>query len=123
MYTSAITANKNLAPGYLNRANARLQLKSFDGALADYSLFLSLSPRDPQRPNIEKVMAMLRTFQDDQEKARLAEVARQQAEAARQQALLNDVTNSLNNAGDDTTNLSVDSLKTQTDPVSVDIKD
>ncbi len=116
MYTSALSANKNLSEGYLNRANARLQLQSFDGALADYTLFLQLAPRDPQRPNIEKVIALLRQVQDDREKAR-------QAEIARQQALLKDVQNSLNNAGDATKNLSVESINGQSDPVTVDIKD
>jgi len=87
-----------------------------DGALADYSLYVQLAPNDPQRPNIEKVMALLRQVQVDQEKAR-------QLELARQQALLNDVQNSLSKAGDDTKNLTVDSVKGQSDPVDVDIKD
>ncbi|MGA2976389.1 MAG: tetratricopeptide repeat protein [Spirochaetia bacterium] len=116
MYTNAVSVNKNLAPGYLNRANSRLQLQNLDGALADYTLFLQLAPNDAQRPNIEKVIGLIRQVQDDQEKAR-------QAEAARQQALLNDVTNSLNSAGDATKNLSVESINGQTDPVNVDIKD
>jgi tetratricopeptide (TPR) repeat protein len=116
MYTNAISANKNLADAYLNRANTRLQLQSFDAALGDYSLYLQLAPADPQRPSIEKVMALLRQAQTDRENAR-------QAELARQQALLSDVQNSLSKAGDDTKNLSVDSIKGQTDPVDVDIKD
>ena len=116
MYNNALAANKDLARGYLNRANARLQLQNFSGALADYTLFLQLLPQDPQRPSIEKLMALLRQAQDDQEKARLAAVAKQQA-------LMNEVLNSLNNAGEDTKNLSVDSIKGRTDPVDVDIKD
>jgi len=116
MYSSAIDSNKNLAVSYLNRANTRLQLQNLDGALADYSLFLQLAPQDPQRPSIEKVMALIRQVQDDKEKAR-------QAEAAKQQALMNDVLKSLNNAGDATKNLSVESINGQNDPVNVDIKD
>jgi tetratricopeptide (TPR) repeat protein len=116
MYTSAIGANAKLSEGYLNRANTRLQMTNLDGALGDYTLFLQLSPQDPQRPNIEKVMALIRRVQDDKEKARLAEIAKQQA-------LMNDVLKSLNNAGDATKNLSVESINGQTDPVSVDIKD
>ncbi len=46
-----------------------------------------------------------------------------QKEAARQKALLNDVTNSLSNAGENAKNLSVESINAQTDPVDVDIKD
>jgi tetratricopeptide (TPR) repeat protein len=116
MYNDALSANKNLARGYLNRANARLQLQNFGGALADYTLFLQLLPQDPQRPSIEKLMALIRGVQDDQDKAR-------QSALAKQQALMNDVLNSLNNAGEDTRNLSVDSIKGRTDPVDVDIKD
>jgi tetratricopeptide (TPR) repeat protein len=116
MYTSAIDSNKNFSESYLNRANTRLQLQNYDGALGDYSLFLQLSPQDPQRPNIEKIMALLRKAQDDKQSA-------QQAELARQQALMKDVLNSLNNAGDSTKNLSVETINGQNDPVNVDIKD
>ena len=116
MYTSAIASNKNLFESYLNRANTRMQLQNYDGALGDYSLFLQLVPQDPQRPAIEKIMALLRKAQDDKENAR-------QAELAKQQALMKDVLNSLNNAGDSTKNLSVESIKGQNDPVDVDIKD
>jgi tetratricopeptide (TPR) repeat protein len=116
MYSSAIDTNKGLAESYLNRANARLQLQKLDGALADYTVFLQLAPQDPQRPNIERLMAIIRQVQDDTEKAR-------QAELAKQQALMNDVLKSLNNAGDATKNLSVESLNGKNEPVNVDIKD
>jgi len=116
MYTSAVDSNRNRPETYLNRANTRLQLQNFNGALADYTLFLQLAPQDPQRPSIEKLIALLRQAQDDAEKARLAEIAKQQA-------LMNDVLKSLNNAGDATKNLSVESINGQNDPVDVDIKD
>jgi tetratricopeptide (TPR) repeat protein len=116
MYTNALAVNKGLSDGYLNRANSRLQLANYTGALADYTLFLQLSPQDAQRANIEKIMALLRKAVDDKEKARLAEIAKQQA-------LMNEVLNSLNNAGDSTKNLSVESINGQADPVTVDIKD
>lgn len=134
MYTSSITVKKDLAENYLNRANARLQQKNLDGALADYAYFLQLAPQDPQRPSIEKLIALLRRVQDQaeadrqaalakQEADRQAALAKQQADQARQAALLKDVLNSLNNAGDSTKNLSVESINGQTDPVNVDIKD
>jgi tetratricopeptide (TPR) repeat protein len=115
-YSSALSANSSLADAYLNRANARLQQQVLDGALADYTLFLQLKPQDPQRPAIEKVMALIRQVQDDQQKAAAAA-------AAKQQALMNDVLKSLSNAGGDTTNVTVESINGQTDPVNVDIKD
>ena len=93
-----------------------MQLQTWDGALADYSLYVQLRPQDPQRPNIEKIIALLRQAQDD--KARAA-----QAEADKQKALMDQVLQSLNNAGGDTTNVTVESINGQNDPVNVDIKD
>jgi tetratricopeptide (TPR) repeat protein len=116
MYTNAVTANRKLAEGYLNRANARLQLEGYDGALSDYTLFLQLKPQDPQRPRIEEVIRLLRQTLDEKDKKRLEELARQKA-------LMNDVLNSLNNAGEDAKNLSVVSIKAKDDPMDVDIKD
>jgi tetratricopeptide (TPR) repeat protein len=116
MYSNALSANKDLSEAYINRANDRMQLQNLTGAIADYSVFLQLKPQDPRRPDIERLMALVRQAQDDEEKARLAE-------KARQEALIKDALKSLNNAGDATKNLSVDSIKGQTDPVSVDIKD
>jgi len=122
-YTSAIGANKNLPDSYLNRANTRMQLQNLDGALEDYTLFLQLAPQDPQRPAIEKLMALLRKAQDDKVAAAKAAEDQKAAELARQQALMKDVLNGLNNAGDSTKNLSVDSINGQTQAVDVDIKD
>jgi tetratricopeptide (TPR) repeat protein len=116
MYGNAVAANPDLGDGYLNRANARLQLSNLDGALADYTRFLQIDPQDVQRPRIEQVMALLQKALDEKAQA-LA------AEEARKQALLNEVANSLNNAGENSKNLSVESINAQTDPVNVDIKD
>lgn len=123
MYTSAIAANKSLPDSYLNRANTRMQLQNLDGALSDYTLFLQLAPQDPQRPAIERLISLLRKVQDDKLAAAQAEQAKREAELARQKALMNDILNSLNNAGDSTKNLSVDSINGLTQPVDVDIKD
>ncbi|HUI71548.1 MAG TPA: tetratricopeptide repeat protein [Spirochaetia bacterium] len=116
MYTKALGENQNLAEGYLNRANSRLQLQSYDAAVNDYTIFLQLQPQDPQRPQIEQVMRLLRQMKE-------AKLKQQEEEVARQKALMNDVMNSLNNAGDDAKNLSVESIKAKNDPVNVDIKD
>lgn len=115
-YSQALGVNKQLASGYLNRANARMQLKNYDAAVSDYLIYLQLQPQDPQRPRIEEVIRLIRQMQDATQK-QLAE------EQARQKALMNDVVNSLNNAGGDTKNLSVESIKGKNDPVDVDIKD
>jgi hypothetical protein len=111
-----VTADGKLAEGYLNRANARLQLQSWDGALTDYTIFLQLRPQDAQRPRIEEVIRLLQRAGDEREKMR-------QEELAKQKALMNDVLNSLNNAGEDTKNVSVESIKARDDPANLDIKD
>ncbi|MGO9412717.1 MAG: tetratricopeptide repeat protein [Spirochaetia bacterium] len=116
MYSQALDVNKNLAEGYLNRAQARMQLQSYDGAVNDYTVFLQLQPQDPQRPKIEELIRLLGQMKEAKQKA-------QEDELARQKALMNDVMSSLNNAGDDTKNLSVESIKAKNDPVNVDIKD
>jgi tetratricopeptide (TPR) repeat protein len=116
MYSEALGVNKNLAEGYLNRANARLQLQNYDAAVEDYTIFLQLQPQDPQRPQIEELIRLLSQMKE-------AKLKQQEEELARQKALMNDVLNSLNNAGDDTKNLSVESIKAKDDPVNVDIKD
>ncbi|HTO21784.1 MAG TPA: hypothetical protein VMQ10_04840, partial [Spirochaetia bacterium] len=96
---------------------------NLDGALSDYTLYLQLAPQDPQRPAIERLIALLRKAQDDKVAAAKAAEAQKAADAAKQQALMNDVLSSLSNAGDSTKNLSVDSINGQTQPVDVDIKD
>ncbi len=115
-YSEAVGANKDLAEAYLNRANARMQLQSYDGAVDDYTVFLQLQPQDPQRPKIEEVIRLLRQMKE-------AKLKQQEEELARQKALMNDVLSSLNNAGEDTKNLSVESIKAKNEPVNVDIKD
>ena len=93
-----------------------MQLQSYDGAVDDYTVFLQLQPQDPQRPKIEEVIRLLAADEGSEAEA-------QEDEIARQKALMNDVMSSLNNAGDDTKNLSVESIKAKDDPVNVDIKD
>jgi tetratricopeptide (TPR) repeat protein len=115
-HSEAIAANKEYVWAYLNRANDRMQLQSYDAAVDDYTTFLQLQPQDPRRPQIEAVINLLRGIKQ-------AKLKQQEEEVARQKALMNDVMNSLNSAGDDTKNLSVESIKAKDDPVSVDIKD
>jgi tetratricopeptide (TPR) repeat protein len=116
MYSSALAANARLPEASLNRANTRLALKSWEPAIADYTLFLQLRPDDPQRPKIEEVIRLLRGSMDE-------EARRKAEEAARQAALMDQVLNALNSAGEGTQNLSVESIQVKQDPQDVDIKD
>jgi tetratricopeptide (TPR) repeat protein len=116
MYGNAITANRRYPLAYLNRAQCRMQLENYSGAVADYTVFLQLQPQDPQRPKIEAVIAAINKLLDAQAK-------KQKDEEAKQKALMNEVLNSLNNASEDTKNLSVESLQFKRETEDVDIKD
>ena len=115
-YSAAVGANQQLAPAYLNRGSSRLALEQYEGALADYTLYLQLAPRDPQRPAIEQMIGLLQDL--------LAKrAAEQQAEADRQKSLMNDVMNSLTNASDDARNLRREDLTITDDAEDVDIQE
>ena len=116
MYTNALESNRTLAAAYLNRANARLDLQNYPAARDDYVEYLRLDPATPQREPIEKLIALLGGLLDEQ--ARL-----KQEELARQQALLNEVLNSLQNASEDTRNLSAGSETIEEQYDEVDIED
>jgi hypothetical protein len=99
---------------YLNRANSRLELEEFQDARQDYIDYLRLDPDSPQRANIEKIIALLGQAIEEAERAR-------QEELARQQALLNEVLDTLNNASEDTRNLSAGSEEIQEEYEEIDI--
>lgn len=127
-YGRAILANPLVASPYLNRANARVMLESYEFAVGDYRMVLELEPAHPQRPQIEQMIALL-TDHVEQERIRLEEEQlrleeeerqllleeqlrleeeerlRQEAEA-RRRALLENVLDSIKDSTDDTTNLS-----------------
>ena len=116
MFTRALSENKGFAEAYLNRANSRIRLSNMDGALSDYLLFVQLKPLDPQRPKIEEVIRLMRKNIDEQDTKR-------REDADRQKSLMNDVLNALQNAGEGTKNLSVESIQIKGDPLEMDIKD
>jgi len=116
MFTSAINTNRKLAEGYLNRGNVRLRLSDFQGALADYGVYLQLNPNSTQADAVQKVMDLLRSNLAAAEK-------KKQEDAERQKALMNQVLSSLSNASEDTKNLSVESIRIKEDSEEIDIKD
>jgi tetratricopeptide (TPR) repeat protein len=99
MYTNAIGENSLYPEPYLCRANSRIELKNYEGALSDYERFLVLKPNTFQRAEIEKMIALLKNMIDEAE--RLAEEQR-----LRDEALINDVLDSLKNASEDSENIS-----------------
>ncbi len=115
MYTRALEVNAGQASSYLNRANSRLRLGNFPGTVSDYTEYLRLDPGSPQRPQIERLLALLRGQLD-------AEARHQEEEAQRQKALLSEVLNSLRNASEDTRNLSAGSEQIEEKYDEVDIR-
>ena len=115
MYSNALQVNGALEVAYLNRANARLELQSYQEARQDYIDYLRLDPDTPQRENIEKLIALLGQVIEDAERKRLEELERQKA-------LLDEVMNSLQNASEDTRNLSAGSEQIQEEYEEIDIE-
>lgn len=115
-YTRATDANSYNASAYLNRANTRMKLYNYRGALADYSITLTLNPDNAQRPQIEQIIKLLSDKID-------AEEAKQREELRRQKALMNEVINSLKNASENTKNLSAGSEEIEESYDEVDIED
>jgi tetratricopeptide (TPR) repeat protein len=116
MYTNALEVNGQLPEAFLNRANARLEIESYPSAREDYIAYLRLDPTTPQRENIEKIIALLGGMMEEQERQR-------QEELARQKELLNEVLNTLQNASEDTRNLSAGSEQIQEEYDEIDIAD
>lgn len=123
-YTSAIEASALDAAPYLNRANVRVNLELYPEAVEDYKMVLSLEPNHPQRPEIERAIALLeqqveqerirreeeqRRLEEERQRAeeqRRLEEERRLAAEERRRALLDNVLDSIGNAGSDTTNMS-----------------
>ena len=98
LYTQALGANRNYAPAYLGRANARIQRGALQEAVTDYEQYLQMEPRSPQRGTIERLVAYIKAEAFEAERKRLVaeEVARLEAE--RRQRLLDEVSASLQGA-------------------------
>jgi tetratricopeptide (TPR) repeat protein len=116
MFTSAVTANRKLSEGYLNRGNVRLRLSDFQGALTDYELYLQMKPNAAQAEPVQKVTDLLRAML-------AAAETKRKLEAEKQKALLSEVLNSLSNASEDAKNASVESIRIKEDSEEIDIKD
>jgi tetratricopeptide (TPR) repeat protein len=144
-YTRAVEANSDYAPAYLNRANSRVALESYDGALKDYSVYLALEPNSAQRPEIERMMAALRGIieeqriaaeeaerqrrleeeqrrREEEERRRREEEERRLAEERRQQ-LLDSVLNSLEDVGSETQSTTAGPEELETYEEELDIAD
>lgn len=116
MYTQAIRINKQIPEAYLNRANARIELKNYKGSISDYTVYMQLKPKNNQRAQIEKLINILNGLI-------AAAKQKKEEELAKQEALMNDVLNSLKNASEDTKNLSAGSESIKENYEDIDIQD
>jgi tetratricopeptide (TPR) repeat protein len=105
-YTQALEEDPVFAPACLNRANARVRAGTLMDAAADYERYLVLEPRSPKRPEIERMLAVIREeFAAEERRKLLAEEAAR-AEAERRRRLLEEVSASLHSAAEDSQGLS-----------------
>lgn len=106
MFGEAIAVNPAFASAFLNRANARVNIKDFPGAVTDYRRFLDLEPGSPKRPQIESLIGLLE--RSAAEAARLAAEAeaKRQAEEAARQALIDQMAAALKESADETKSVS-----------------
>lgn len=86
-YTQAIRADTSYAAAYLNRANTRIRQGSLREALPDYERYLTLNPQAAQRPQIERLINLIRESFAIEEIRRLMAQESSRAEAERQQQL------------------------------------
>lgn len=62
-FTTAIEQDRSFSKAFLNRANTYLQLKRYIEAISDYTNFLKLDPKNPQRTKIIKLIGLLKEEQ------------------------------------------------------------
>lgn len=86
MYSKAIGIDSAYAPAWLNRANSRVNLKSFAGAIDDYNMYLVLDPATWQQDSIRKLVGLLSAEKASAEEAALRSEAEKATAAAEKQA-------------------------------------
>ena len=83
-YSQAIEENPSYASARLNRANTLVKTGELEDAVSDYEEFLSLEPDSPKREQVVKLIAFIREeFAAAERRRVLAEEAAKAAELAR----------------------------------------
>ena len=100
-YSQAIRLDPANASAWLNRANVRVKTGSLREALGDYDRFLNLEPGSPKRPQIEKLISLIREEFVAEEIRRLMAEEAARAEAERRQQLISEVSESLQAQADE----------------------
>ena len=105
-YTQAITEDPSYASAYLNRANALVKSGELADAVKDYERYLALDPATQKREQVEKLIAFINEEFAAAERRRLMAEAAARAEVDRRKRLLEEVTESLQAAAEDSKGLS-----------------
>ncbi|TFG85469.1 MAG: tetratricopeptide repeat protein [Spirochaetales bacterium] len=108
-YDQTLAVRMDYSPAYLNRANARMKVADYTGAVADYTVYLTLDPGSSQAPTIRKLVELLGQKAAAADQLKAIEEARKLAEEAARQALLDAVAQSLLETAGSTTSLSAGS--------------
>jgi tetratricopeptide (TPR) repeat protein len=106
MFGQAIEADGAFSAAFLNRANARLSVKDYEGAREDYRRYLELEPGSAQRASIEELLRRLEAGIAETERLAAEAEAKREAEARARQELLDRMSASLKASADETTSLS-----------------
>ena len=112
-YTQAIQTDPSYSSAYLNRANTLVKSGDLSNALTDYDAYLSLDPDSPKKDQVVKLMAFIRDEFAAAEQRRVMAEEAAKAEAERKRKLLEDVTESLQSAAEDSKGLSAGSENVQ----------
>jgi tetratricopeptide (TPR) repeat protein len=105
-YTQAIEDDASYASAYLNRANARIRTGALNDASVDYGRYLALEPASPKRPEIERILSLINETFAAEERSRVAAEEAVKAAEEKRTRLLNEVSESLQAAAEETRGLS-----------------
>ena len=85
-FSIAFAADSNFSSALLNRANTKMKLDELQKASDDYTQYLIIEPNSPQRPEIERMIALIAgelKVREEQKLARELEEQRLKEEQAR----------------------------------------
>ena len=105
-YSQALVQDSVYSSAYMGRANTRIKTGALKDAVEDYESYLTLEPRSPQRPEIERLIAFIRSEVAAEERRRLLAEEAAREEAERRQRLLDELSASLQSAADGSQGLS-----------------
>ena len=105
-YTQAIETDASFSSAYLNRANALVKRGELKDAIGDYEMYLDLEPYSSKREQIRKLLAFIKEEFETAEQQKIMAEAAVKAEQDRRRRLLEEVSDSLQAAAEDSKSLS-----------------